>query len=124
MKQAEGKDVKHRALLIALVISFLSSAFPVFGIEVSPGGQGPTGSTMTQVTVATTNTLVTLTAASNYITIANSSGNTVFFSEVSPASSSSAPIYTSSAYTYEGVPLTQFWLIAPAGSSVVGVLAH
>jgi hypothetical protein len=112
-----------RFLPLGLLLLFF--CLPAGSVPISYPGQGPTGSTSTTVSVLTTSTAVTLTAASPTITIINTSANPVYFSETSPATASNASIPASGGiYYYQGVPLTVFYLIAPAGSSTVSVIAH
>lgn len=93
-------------------------------VPVYAQGQGPTGATSLTVSVNTTSTPVNLTAPSSSISIANTTSNNVYFSEISPATSAQGAIYPGSAYNYSGTPITSFYLIAPTGVSSVAVIAH
>lgn len=114
-----------KRLLTALALLLLLSLPALADVETNPGGQGPTGATASLPTIAAASTLVTLTAPSKYITVVNTSATaTVYWSEVSPATVTSGPILPNAAYSYSGVPLSQFWLITSAGNVPVGVIAH
>lgn len=115
--------------LIAVLMTCFCMSAPVSsqiaGAGTSPGGNGPTGQTSLNALIPATSTLVTLTAPSSYITINNlSTTTTVYFSAVSPATTSNFPIAPSSAYNYQGSPLTQFWIIGSTNSGSYGLLAH
>jgi hypothetical protein len=91
----------------------------------SPGGQGPTGQTNINAAIPATSTLVTLTAPSSYVTIANYSTTTnLYWSAVSPATSSNFYVAPSTAYTYQGVPLSQVYILGSAASGNYGILSH
>jgi hypothetical protein len=110
-----------------LLLLLIFTALPVNsqqGLIISPGGQGATGITSVSGTVGTSSTKITLTAPSQYITIVNGGTGNLYFSAVSPATTSSFPILPQAAYGYEGVPLTSFYLIAAVASTPYGVLAH
>jgi hypothetical protein len=114
-------------LISVLVGCLLLLGWPAYADQITYGGQGPTGHTATQVTAADTSTLITLTAASGNITLVNDSATNVFFSPLTAAATTGAgsfPIYPSSSWTYQGVPLTTFYLISASGSVTIGVDAH
>ena len=91
----------------------------------TPGGQSAAGFTCTLVSVPASNTQVTLTASSSYITIVNTSPTSVlYFNTVSPATVTNFPILPNSAYCYSGVALGQFYLISNTGTVSAGVVAH
>lgn len=90
-----------------------------------PGGQGPAGQTTLTAAIPATSTAVTLTAVSSYITVVNlSTTTTLYFSAVSPATTSNFSIAPSSAYSYNGAGLTVFYVIGSAASGNYSVFAH
>ena len=112
------------ALLLLLVL-FRPAESQIPSGEQGPGGQGPSGMTCTTTGIPASSTTVTLVAPSSYITIANLSAvQTVYFSPVNPATTSSFAIQPGSAYSYQGSPLTSFWVIGTAASDQYSVLAH
>lgn len=121
--------MKSSRVLLSLVLAIASTVGPAFAqvpsVTQGSGGQGPAGMTATTAAIPAASTTVTLTAVSSYITITNlSSTATLYFSPVSPATTSSFPIAPSSAYSYSGAGLTVFYVIGSAASGNYGVLAH
>lgn len=114
------------ALILAICLTVTNNALAQ--VQTQPAGQGPTGHTASGVSVGTSSTTVTLTAPSNYITIVNPSTSAIiYFSPVSPATSSSFPIgngSTAAAWTYSGVPLSTFYLLSSSGTVTVGIDGH
>lgn len=118
--------MKRALLLAALLLGF---GLRALAVPVTFSSQGPTGSTYTTAVIPNTSTLVTLTAASGYITIVNLSATTVlYWSPVSPAvASTSAGSFTiapNSAWSYQGTPLSTFYIIGSAASGSYSVQAH
>jgi hypothetical protein len=113
-------------LLAASFIVFMPGApAQVPSVTQGSGGQGPTGETSTTAAIPASSTTVTLTAPSGYITIVNlSTTTTLYFSAVSPATTSNFAIAPSSAFSYSGVPLSVFYVIGSAASGNYSVLAH
>jgi hypothetical protein len=105
---------------------FAVSCSPSFSqTNSNPSGQGPNGTTCVLANIPAVSTLVTLTAPSGYITIVNTSATTIlYYSPVSPATVTSFPILPNSAWSYGGVPLTQFWVIGSVASGQYGTIAH
>jgi hypothetical protein len=100
------------------------------GMQVSRGGNGPGG--ITNLTAQTTGSAqtITLTAASNVITIVNYSVGTlsVDFNGGTPTTSASGgngiQIAASNNFTYDGCAISSFSLIGSAGSLLYGIVAH
>lgn len=108
-------------LLFFLTINLVANA----DVITQPGGQGPTGMTCVLNAIPAASTKVTLTAPSSYITIVNASATaTLYFSPVSPATTSNFPIVPNAAYSYAGVPLSSFWVIGDTAGDHYGVIAH
>lgn len=115
--------IKQLFFLFAALM--LLSAPVLADTVVSPGGQGPTGTTCLTAAIPATSTKVTLVASSQYITVVNLSATaTLYFSPVSPATTSKFPIAPNSAYSYSGAALDSFYLIGSAASDNYGVIAH
>src|SRR5580700_8104408 len=118
------RDWLGLSLLAAVVVAFMmtpvSSQIPS-GSQ-GPGGNGPTGMTMTNGSIPATSTAVTFTAASSYITITNlSSTTTLYVNAVSPATISNTPIAPNTSYSYLGSPLTVLYIIGSAASGSYGI---
>lgn len=115
-----------RILLIALSMAlFLPPALA--DTIVKPGGQGPTGITALTINIPAVSTVVNLVAESNYISIVNASATaTLYFSPVSPASTSGPSTLVPPGYTltYHGASLTKFWVVGDSATGKFGVLAN
>jgi hypothetical protein len=112
--------------LAGLSVVLATQIYPSFSqTNSNPSGQGPTGTTCVLNAIPATSTLVTLTAPSGYITIVNTSATTtLYYSPVSPATTSSFPILPNSAYSYGGVPLSSIYVIGSTNSGNYGLIAH
>jgi hypothetical protein len=109
---------------IAILIAFFLGA-AAFATPISLTGQGPTGMTMQTVSVGATNTSVALTLPAQYVTVVNtSSSTTIYFSTLSPATTSSFPILPNAAYSYGGSPISNIYLISATGTVTAGVMSH
>lgn len=123
-------SIKDKIIIGALTAASMIAAMPsapaqVPGATQGPGGQGPTGMTTLTAAIPAASTTVTLTAVSSYITIVNlSTTTTLYWSPVSPATTSNFSIAPSSAYSYSGSGLTVFYVIGSAASGNFAVVAH
>lgn len=109
-----------RKFLAALLALFIFSA-PAF----AGNGVGAAAQTCALVSVANTSTQVNLNSQSSFITIVNTDATaTIYFSTVSPATTSNFPILPNAAFSYGGMAVNKFWLISGSGTVTAGVMAH
>jgi len=114
---------KLLCLIALLALLFICPAHAQ--ITTLPWGQGPTGQTSTSGSIPAASTLVTLTAPSSNFTLVNySTSVNLYWSPVSPATTSSFPIAPGGSYTYSGSPLSSFYIIGTAASGTYGVFAN
>lgn len=121
--------MKSKALALALSLMCVGAVNPALaqvpGVTQSPGGNGPAGQTSITAAIPASSTAVNLTFSSSYITIVNlSTTTTIYFSAVSPATTSNFSIAPSSAYSYNGAGLSVFYILGSAASGNYSVLAH
>ena len=112
--------------LFCLVLMLVGLGLPVRAdTVVNPGGQGPTGMTYAKSTIPASSTKVSLTAPSASICIVNGSTTaTLYWSPVTPATTSSYPILPGNSWCYWGTPLSAFWVIGSAAGDPYGYEAH
>lgn len=121
------KDAAYCTMIaLSLCVSlFRPASSQIPSVSEGPGGQGPAGMTSSTAAIPASSTQVTLTAPSSYITVANlSATTTIYFSAVSPSTTSSFAIAPNSAYSYVGVPLYSYYIIGSAASGNYSTFAH
>ena len=96
------------------------------GLQISRGGNGPTGMTSLTATIPNVSTAVNLTAPSNVFCLVNySSTVSIYVSCISPATSSNFTVKPGASYSYDGVPVSTFYILGSTTTSdLYGVYGH